>query len=173
MMSSAQKQNLQKLADFVSSRAPNSSNLLDFFALGIDSLDRKVYVNAGCKYIWMTCVIRGTSYIRNVVEYNLNKLSNVHLDQHIRNDYYDLKLGIIKAFTDRRKWYENNRTMHTPQRTAEKQFYRFLQATGITYEVDPMKMPIGRLIQIYSVYFQDLKKLKKDLDKKDQSPYID
>lgn len=135
-------------------------------------LEREAYINAACKYIWMTCVLRDTTYFKHVVEYNLNKLSDLHLDHHVGNDYYDLKLEIVRAFTERRKAYEIKRDLHQEQKTADKKFYQFLQATGYTIDVDPIKLPIRRLIKIYSVYFKDLGKMKRDLDKAGKSPYI-
>lgn len=136
------------------------------------TFNHEAYVNAACKYIWMTCILRNTTFMKPVVEYNLNKLSDLDLHQHVGNDYYDLKLEIVRAFTERRKAYEIKRELHQEQKTADKKFYQFVQATGYTIDVDPIKLPIRRLIKIYSVYFQDLEKMKRDLDKKGQSPYI-
>lgn len=136
------------------------------------TMDRIAHYQFSLKCFWILSVIRGTEFRSNVIIHNLFKLDDVLLEHHIRNDYYDVKTEIVYQMNRRRKEYEANRDAHKEQKTADKQFYRFLQATGYTIDVDPIKLPIRRLIKIYSVYFQDLDKLKKDLDKKGQSPYI-
>lgn len=135
-------------------------------------MNRDLHYQFSLKCFWIKHIIYGIDFNSKAIMYGLSKLDNVMLEHHIRNDYYDVKTAIVHQMTKRREAYEKNRDEHKEQKTAEKQFYRFLQATGYTFDVDPIKLPIRRLIKIYSVYFQDLEKLKKDLDKKGQSPYI-
>ena len=137
------------------------------------NINREDYINIACKYYWILSVVRGIDFHKNVIEYNVGKLDNVMLERFIIERYMELKEEIVYLLIKRRNQYELNRDNHKEQKTAEKQFYRFIQATGYTLDVSAIKLPIKRLIQIYSVYFQDLKSLKKSLDKKNLSPYID
>jgi hypothetical protein len=139
----------------------------------MDKLDREAYINVACKYYWILSVMNGVDYWKKVIEQIVTGLDDFNLDFQVQGIYLALKGEIVDKMVARRETYEQNREAHKEQKTADKQFYRFLQATGYTIDVDPMRLPIRRLIQIYSVYFQDLKKLKRDLDKKGESPYID
>lgn len=50
--------------------------------------------------------------------------------------------------------YEKNRSNHVPNKTADKAFYRFAQASGIGVDILPVALPIKRLIKIHEVYFK-------------------
>lgn len=134
--------------------------------------EREAYINTACKYYWILSILNGIGYTKKAIVYNLNRFDDVMLMNVVFEMYKELKWELIKKIYSRRAKYERNRTAHKEQKTADKQFYRFLQATGYTFEDSLKNTPIRRLIKIYSIYFQDLGKLKKDLDKKDQSPYI-
>lgn len=139
----------------------------------MDTLERKAYINVALKYSWMLSIIQGIpqDFRLNHIKYNLRQWTDADVEQTVFGLYTDLKIEIRHKMKAKREAYERNRELHQEQKTADKQFYRFLQATGYTIDVDPIKLPIRRLIKIYSVYFQDLEKLKRDLDKKGQSPY--
>jgi len=136
-------------------------------------MNRDILLNTICRYHWVVSVIRDThNYRASTFTYNLKDRPLCDLEREVIEMYKVLKGEIIRALTVRLKQYESNRKSHVEQKTADKQFYRFLQATGYILETDPWKLPMHRLLKIYSVYFKDLDKLKKDLDKKNQSPYI-
>jgi hypothetical protein len=138
----------------------------------MNTQEREAYINAACKYYWILSVLKGTTYYRDVVKYTLNRMDNVLLEIHVIDSYRSLKTELCLQFVNRRDKYIKNRESHKEQKTADKQFYRFLRATGYTIDVQTIKFPIRRLIKIYSVYFKDLGKMKRDLDKAGNSPYI-
>lgn len=137
-------------------------------------MNRDTLLNTICRYHWLVSVVRDThNYRASTFIYNFKDRPLCDLEREAIEMYKVLKGEIIRAMTLRLNKYETNRTNHVEQKTADKQFYRFLQATGLIMDVDPWKIPMHRLIKIYSVYFKDVDKLKKDLDKKNQSPYLD
>lgn len=140
----------------------------------MDTLEREAYINVALRYSWMLSIIQGISgdYRRDHIKYNLRQWTDSDVEHTVFSLYGDLKIEIRHKMNARREAYERRRELHMEQKTADKKFYQFVQATGYTIDVDPIKLPIRRLIKIYSVYFQDLEKMKRDLDKKGQSPYI-
>ena len=67
--------------------------------------------------------------------------------------YKYLKGKIIGKITIRFSEYIQNRNRHIPNKTSDKEFYRFMKASGFS-EKNLWELPINRLISVYSVYFR-------------------
>ena len=67
--------------------------------------------------------------------------------------YKYLKGKIIGKITIRFSEYIQNRNRHIPNKTSDKEFYRFMKASGFS-EKNLWEVPINRLISVYSVYFR-------------------
>lgn len=83
-----------------------------------------------------------------------NELNDYGLEEMSYFFYCKLKVAICNLIKARIIQYESNRDFHIPNKTADKAFYRFAQASGIGNEVNPKTLPIRRLIRIYEVYFK-------------------
>lgn len=74
------------------------------------------------------------------------------LNREIFDSYKRLKVLLVTLINSRYNKYCYNRNKHIPNKTSDKEFYRFMNASGFS-EKNLMELPINRLICVYNVYF--------------------
>lgn len=112
----------------------------------MDQATREAYIQAALRY---------NQVLNRKVDASLfDTFSDKGLHDTTYMLYRHLKLTIVYQMVTRFNKYELNRKRHIPNKTSDREFYRFMKALGLNDRA-LMRMKINDLIRIKDIYFQD------------------
>lgn len=113
----------------------------------MDQETRQAYIQAALRYYRI---------LQTRVDPNISEEYNNYSDEKLHDITYllyrTLKLIIINRMANRYDKYIMNRRMHIPNKTSDKEFYRYMLAIGVDRGFDLRHMKINDLIRVQEIY---------------------